>query len=357
MKKLLVLLAVCTLLVCTLLATGLAAAEEFEGNVVAAGTALVTSPYGGTVSSVSVREGQGIEAGEPVAAMQTVKAYASEDGTVRGIFAQPGDDVTDAIVLYIAPVNQYEISCSTNKAYSSQEASYVRVGETVYIVYLTNEKYSGTGVVTSVDGKNFTVETTDGNLYLNKTVYIYRDAGYTAQQRIGSGTVNRVSETAVSGSGSLLKLYVQNGDNVKRGQLLFETVAGGMLYTAPDDGVIRADVSGIVDTLNVAAGDTVSLGDVLMTVVQANRYEIAFSIGEDMLNSVYVGQKASIVFNWKEDTGETVEGMVSRISYVSEEGDATSDSAVSETQYMGYITFEADDTVKLGMSVTVNTLD
>ncbi|MBN1777706.1 MAG: HlyD family efflux transporter periplasmic adaptor subunit [Clostridiales bacterium] len=349
MRKLLILLSSCMLLV-----PGLAAAEEFEGNVVAVQSAIVTSSYGGVVQSVAVREGQTVREGDTIAAMQTVKAYAPEDGTICGIFADTGDEVTDAAVLYIAPDNQYTISCTTGKAYNAQENNYVRLGETVYVVYLTNRKYYGFGIVTAVDGSSYTVETTDANLYIGTTVYVYRSEEYASSNRIGSGTVDRVGETAVYGSGSLLKVYVENGEKVTRGQLLFETVAGEMLYSASADGVILADTAGIVETVSVAAGDTVAKDGVLMTVVRPDLYEIEFLIDEELLSSVHIGQEAAISFNWNEETGAVTQGTVSRISYVSESDDGTNTSG---TQYKGYISFTADDTVKLGMSVTIKTPD
>ena len=221
-----------------LLIPGLAAAEEFEGNVVATSTMLVTSPYGGSLATVQVREGQEIQVGDTIATMETTKYYASEDGVIRGIFAEPGDALssTDA-VLYIGPVSEYTISCSTNKAYVSQETKYVTIGEKVYIVSVTDSTTTGEGIVTKVDQSAYTVETTSGDFYLGKNVYIYRSSGYETESRLGRGTIYRQEENPMYGSGSLLKLYVQNGDTVTRGQLLFETVSGDMFYAASQDGV------------------------------------------------------------------------------------------------------------------------
>ncbi len=352
MRKAMIILAVCALLV-----PGLAAAEEFEGNVIAPEETLVTTPYGGTVQSVSVREGETIASGDDIAQMQTLKVYAQDDGVVRGIFAETGDALDEeTAVLYIATGSQYEISGSTSYAYDSQDAQYIRLGETVYIVYKPNQVYNAVGIVTAVSGSSYTVQTVSGDLTVGSTVYIYRDEEYSNRQRLGKGKVERLSETAVYGTGSLLKVYVENGETVTRGQLLFETVAGDMLITAEDDGVIRADAAGIIESVSVAAGDTVDKDAVVLTVVPPGQFEIGFAITEDMLNSVYVGQSVNITFNWNEDTGNSVPGTVTKISYVSETADDTEDDTTS-VEYMGYVSFEADDTVKLGMSVTVETVD
>lgn len=349
MKRLMSVLAACMLLV-----PGLAAAEQFEGNVVATETDLVTSPYGGTIATVAVREGQKIEAGDTIATMQTTKYYAQEDGIIRGIFAETGDTLSSQeALLYIGPTSEYTVSCSTNKAYASQATKYVTIGEKVYIISITGTTYSGEGIITAVSGTSYTVEVTSGDFYLDTNVYIYRDPEYDTESRLGRGTIYRMDETPVYGSGSLMKLYVENGETVTRGQLLFETVSGEMAYSASEDGVITSDVSGVISSLSITAGGTVSKDSVVMTVIPDGSYEIEFDIGEDLLTSVYEGQSASIVFDWEEDVGEILQGTVSRISYASE----TSDSETSETQFKGYITFDADETVKQGMSVTIETED
>jgi len=348
MKKLMSILAACLLLI-----PGLAAAEEFEGNVVATNTVLVTSPYGGSLESVLVREGQKIEVGDTIATMHTTQYYASEDGIIRGIFAEPGDAVSSSeAVLYIGPANEYTISCTTNKAYASQDTKYVTVGETVYIVSVTDDSYSGVGIITEVNQESYTVQTTSGDFYLERNVYIYRSPDYETETRLGRGTVYRQDEMPIYGSGSLLKLYVENGETVTRGQLLFETVSGDMAYDASQDGVITSDVSGVISSLNIAVGDTISKDSVLMTVIPTGDYEIEFLIGEDLLSSVYVGQDATIVFDWSEDVGEVLSGVVTHISYESE-----TSTESTETQFKGYISFSADDTVKQGMSVTIETID
>jgi len=348
------------LMICVLLLPGLVAAEQFEGNVVTTtDTVLVTSPYGGALQRVSVREGETIMAGDTIATMQTTRYYAPEDGTIRGIFAEPGDVVSDEeAVLYIGPTCEYTVNCSTNKAYVSQDTKYVTVGETVYLTSITGKTYSGEGIITAVDQTGYTVETTSGDFYLGTNVYIYRDPEYYTESRLGRGTIYRKDETPVYGSGSLLKLHVKNGESVVRGQLLFETVSGDMACTASGDGVITSDATGVIATLNIAAGDTIVKDSVLMTVIPEGNYEIAFLISEDLLNSVHVGQSADIVFDWSEDIAEVVSGMVTRISYISEVSESEDgENTTTATQFKGYISFPADTSVKEGMSVTIETID
>ena len=343
------------------------ASEEFDGNVVAGDTVAVTAPYGGTVKTVALREGSLISVGDAIATMQTTQVLAPEDGTVNGIFCEAGDTLDSTTVLYVAPVSKYTLSCSIGKAYSSIDTKYVRIGEKVYVKCAADGTHKAEGVVTAVSGSNYTVQTTAGELYMEETVYIYRSDAYTYKTRIGSGTVGRTDELAITGTGSLLKLCVKDGDTVERGQLLFETVEGTLDALSAYGDTIQSDAAGVVANVNVTAGQKVSKGDVLLTVYQPEDYQIEFTIDEDLLGSVAVGDTVNIVFNWNEDSGTTLQGTVTGISYVS--GDASGGTASGEsstaattttssaTTYKGYVAFQADDSVRLGMSVTISTID
>ncbi|HNW86411.1 MAG TPA: HlyD family efflux transporter periplasmic adaptor subunit [Candidatus Limiplasma sp.] len=342
------------------------ATEDFDGNVIAGDTVTVCAPYGGTVKSISLREGETLHVGDAIATMETTQVLAPEDGTVRGIFNIEGDALENSTVLYVAPVSKYTLSCSISKAYSTIDTKYVRIGEKVYIKCAADGSHKAEGVITAVDGSNYTVQTTAGELYMEETVYIYRSDSYTYKTRIGSGTVGRTAELAITGTGSLLKLHVKDGDTVERGQLLFETVSGTLDAMTTYGNTLQSDVDGVIASVKVTAGQQVSKGDVLLTVYQPASYQIQFTVDEDLLSSVNVGDKVNIVFNWNEDSGTTYQGTVTGISYISDSStDSSSGSSASasgsttssSTKYTGYIAFEADETVRLGMSVTVTTID
>lgn len=337
------------------------ASEEFDGNVIEGDTVTVTAPYGGTVKSISLREGSLIHTGDAVATMQTTEVLAPEDGTVRGIFVEAGDTLDKTTVMYEAPVSKYTLSCTIDDAYPTNEMNYVRIGETVYIKCAVDGTHKAVGIITAVDGSKYTVQTTAGELYLEETVYIYRGKTYSYKTRIGSGTVGRTGEIAITGTGSLLKMYVEDGEEVERGQLLFETVDGTLDALGVYSDVIQSDTDGVIAGVKVNAGDKVSKGDVLLTVYQQDSYQIECTIEEDLLGSIKVGDTVNIVFNWNEDTGTPLQGTVTGISYVSDSSaDSTGTTAAttsSSTTYKGYIAFKADDSVRLGMSVTISTID
>ena len=78
----------------TLLAAGAAQAEtlSLSGTVEAGVTVPVYAPIGGTVESVSVETGMHVAVGDKLFSYRTEKIYASDSGTVAGVFAKAGDD-------------------------------------------------------------------------------------------------------------------------------------------------------------------------------------------------------------------------------------------------------------------------
>ena len=87
----------------------------FAGEVTASNTQVIAAPFGGMVEKVSVRVGDSVKIGDPIAVVETTKVYAETDGTVSGVFASEGDSA-DGIktryggLVYIEPINRYTLS-------------------------------------------------------------------------------------------------------------------------------------------------------------------------------------------------------------------------------------------------------
>lgn len=341
MKKLL-----CLLLGLVMLIGHAYAAGEFDGIVICDASVSVYAPFGGVISHIALREGTLLHVGDEIARVNTTKVLASEDGTVRGVFAEAGDSA-ESTVLYLAPVSKYTIQCSIDKAYDSVAAKYVTIGETVYIKCAKDGSHKAVGTITAVDGPSYTVQTTAGELYMEETVNLYRTPDYQTTQRIGSGQVSRTGARAVSGSGSVLKLHVKDGETVERGQVLFETVEGDIdAMTAVSENILST-VDGVIAQLRVNIGQRVAKGDVVLTAYRWQDYQVRFTIPEESLSAVDIGDEADIYFDWNEES-VPYRGTVSDISYVND-----ADSFAGDTTYSGYLRFAADETVRLGMNVTV----
>lgn len=334
--------------------SGALAETTFEGTVVAGATATVIAPFGGTIDAFRLRAGSVISQGDVIATVKTTKVYAPSAGTVTSVFAQPGDDLADVTArygadLYMTPENRYEIAADIQYAYNATENKYVSVGENVYIACTTsgNNQHTAEGVITAVDGTGFTVKTTSGELMVDESVRIYRASDHSAKSRIGGGDVTRVSDVAVDGTGSLLTLHVKAGDTVERGQLLFETVEGGLdgLYATTNE--FKSDLGGIVAAVNVDAGAAVSKGDALLTVYPQESLLIQITISEYDLTVISEGDPVTFTLNYQESGESTVyDGVVDMISYLGTDENG-------EISYTAYIDFESSSEIRLGMTAAV----
>lgn len=332
------------------------AVTTFEGSVVSGEVVSVTAPFGGTVSNFSLRAGSRINVGDVVATIATDKVYATADGTIAGVFAQVGDSVENVIsrygaVMYIVPEHKYTISADIEKAYNSAETKYVNIGETLYMSCTSDGAHTAVGVVTAASDTTYTVETISGELLMEESVYLYRSPNYTSKTRVGRGTVGRTPEISINGSGSILRFHVKDGDKVSRGDLLFETVTGEFdgLYATGNE--IVSDIGGIIASVDTAAGKSINKGDTVLTVYTMDSLQIEISINEYDLVSIKEGDTVSLSFNYDESNIMQTTGTVSMISHLS-----NSESG-SEANYPAYIDFTPNENIRIGMTVSVSTLD
>lgn len=370
-----------TLALLTCLTYAASAEVSFAGQVIASETVAISAPFGGNVDAVNVRVGDPIEVGDPVATLDTTKVYATADGTVSGIFAEEGDDTEGIVtrygaVLYLEPVNRYKVTATTEKAYNSSTTKYIHIGEKVYLSCTKDGSHTGTAVVTGIADASsgssggdssdssssgytsYTLEVTGGDFYMGETVGIFRDSGYDSTTRIGRGTIEQNSAIAVKGSGSVLKMHVQVGDKVERGELLFETVTGGLDGLYAMDNQILSDVKGIVASVDTQPGSNVDKGAKLITVYPDGSFQIEVLVSELDLNDIHEGDKVNIEFDWDVEGNLRLEGTVASISHVNagSQSDSSSGSTTASSsgaEYSAYINFEATDEVRLGMSVVV----
>ena len=335
------------------LAVGAAGAESLSlnGTVEAGVTIPVYAPIGGTVDNVNVEAGMHVTAGETLFSYRTEKTYASEDGTVTGVFAKAGDDaetVTEkyGADLYIEGVTLYTVSASTSKAYSSIETTYIHTGETVYIVCRTDASRKGTGIVTSVDGTSYTVLVTEGSFIAGDSVTVYRDEACSEKQRLGRGSVSRVNPVAVTASGAVVSVAVKDGDQVKRGDLLMETLSGTFEGYEMTGTAVTAAEEGVITSVSAEVGATVSKGDVVAQIAPISGMRISADITADDRTALKAGDKVTIEL--EADDSLTYEGTVRYITEMPEEG-------TEEVTYKAIIDFTPDENVYFGMAVVVTT--
>lgn len=329
-----------------LLAAAPAQAELlFEGKVVAGESVSITAPYGGTLSTLYVREGERVSSGDLIAQVSPRKVFSPLDGTVRGLNAQIGDNAQKTL-FFIAPVSKFTVKASVEKAYSSAETKYITVGERLYISCSKDGTHRAEGVVVAVDGLDFTVETDKGELYMEEKVYLYRAADYDEKTRVGYGAVERTKEVAVSGTGSVLRLHVQEGEFVERGQLLFETADATFEAGEIADETVLSAHSGVIGQISAQAGDTLAQGAVIATLYTPESFRVEITVSEEWIREIHTGDAVKITFAAGMPLQRTANGTVKSISYIQTENEET-------VAYQVSIDFEADADTRLGMSAAV----
>lgn len=316
------------LLALVLLFSAGALAEVYEGRTAARSTVAVRAEAGGLAETPRVLVGQRVEAGETIVELESEKAFASQDGTVSLVNAEIGNAVSGT-VLEIMPTERYTVYCTVDKAYQSAGSTLVHSGETVYLKCTADGTHRAIGIVTQVDGEEYRVLTVGGELYVGETVYLYRDADFTAAERVGIGTVVVSDTQAYEAEGDLTLLRVSEGDAVERGQLLF--AIGG--------GEIIAPVSGIVASVSCQPGDVVQQGQTVAEIVPDGEIGVEIQMDETDVAGIEIGSAVRLTFAGQED-GDAVNGTVVEISAIADSG-----------EYTVRIRPETDAALPLGMSV------
>ena len=339
------------ILFAVMLIAGAAQADSLSlnGTVEAGVSVPVYAPIGGTVESVSAEKGVRINAGDTLFTYRTEKTYASEDGTVTGVFAAEGDDaekVTEkyGADLYIEGTTRYTISASTAKAYGSVDSSFVHTGELVYLLCRNETDRRGAGIITAVDGTSYTVLVTEGSFIAGDSVSIFRDTAYTDKLRVGRGTVARVSPTAVTATGAVVNVAVKDGDTVKRGDLLLETLSGTFDGYEMTGTSVTAGEEGVITSVSAEAGSTVSKGDIVAQIAPLSGMRVEAPITADDRKALKAGDK--VVIELEADESKTYEGTVRYITEMPEE-------ETEEVTYKAIIDFTPDENVIFGMTVVV----
>ena len=345
------------LVACALL-LGSACAISFTGTVAASDTVEIYAPIGGSVECVEVSVGEKVKEGDVLASLKTTKVYATEDGVVTGIFGEPGDNAETiaeryGAVMYIEGETVYTISASTEEAYNTTDNKFVHVGEEVYLYCYSHSSHTGTGVITSVEGINYNVNVLEGEFLLGETVNIFRGETTASAKRIGRGDVNRKNPTAVSGNGSIVSIAVKNGDAVKKGDLLFETLDGSFDGLYMTGAQIATDAAGTIAQLNLNQGSKTEKGSVAAVIYPVGKMRVEAQVSEYNLSEIAVGDKVNVELIWNQDEEVNYAGVVSMISAIAAEGNGEN----GDVSYTVYVDFTPDANTRYGMSAVVSTMD
>ena len=322
-----------------------ALAATADAKIVAPNTEKITAPFAGTLLPFDYETGDSVSAHETLFTLDTTPVYATQAGTVSAVFASVGDDASGVAAHYgalavIEPKNALYIDASTDQAYNDADNRYIHAGETLYLK-LGNDK--GTGVVTSVSGKKYTVEILSGSFDVDDTVRCFRESTTPSDSEVGRGKVTRYADVQVNAnSGRIAAVHVKPGDAVEVGDLLFELVDAQSEKNASRS--IAASKDGVITSMNTASGAQVYRGQLLCEVADLSTLALSAEVDELDLNSIAVGDTLSYTLDAFD--GETFTGTVTQIYSVG-----------AKKQYATYfdvrITMPAGKTLLPGMNGTV----
>lgn len=344
------------ILCAVMLLAGTACAETvtLNGTVEAGSTLTVYAPIGGTVEAVSAETGEKVTAGQELLQFRTEKVYAAQDGVIRGVFGTEGEDAetvaaTYGAVLYLEGEHLYSVSASVSKAYSSVDTMIVHPGEKVYLQCRTISARNGNGIITAIDGTSYTVLVTSGEFLPGDSVDIYREELRTDKGRIGRGSVSRVSPEAVTAAGAIVRIAVKDGDTVRKGDVLLETLSGAYDAYVMTGTRVTAPQSAVVSAVNTEAGSTVEKGAALFQLIPTDSLRVETSVDADDLKNVRVGDP--VIIELESDESKVFEGTVSFVSALPEETEE------EDVTYRVQVDFVPDGEIALGMKVIVMTTE
>ena len=327
------------------LTTSCALAATADAKIVAPNTEKITAPFAGTLLPFDYETGDSVSAHETLFTLDTTPVYATQAGTVSAVFASVGDDASGVAAHYgalavIEPKNALYIDASTDQAYNDADNRYIHAGETLYLK-LSNDK--GTGVVTSVSGKKYTVEILSGSFDVDDTVRCFRESTTPSDSEVGRGKVTRYADVQVNAnSGRIAAVHVKPGDAVEVGDLLFELVDAQSEKNASRS--IAASKDGVITSMNTASGAQVYRGQLLCEVADLSTLELSAEVDELDLNSIAVGDALSYTLDAFD--GETFTGTVTQI-------DSVGAKKQNATYFDVRITLPAGKTLLPGMNGTV----
>ncbi|MCL1963811.1 MAG: HlyD family efflux transporter periplasmic adaptor subunit, partial [Firmicutes bacterium] len=217
-------------------------------------------------------------------------------------------------------------------------------GESVYIGSRASADRVGEGFVSAVNGKSYTVEVTSGSLVMDDNVAIFRSHDFNAASKIGNGKIARKANIPITADGSIFAMHVRQGQQVRRGDPLFETVTGSLAYNLYPTRQIVSGYAAVVASVDVNPGGTVSQNQLLATLYLLDDFQIAVQATEADLAHVTVGDTVRLELT--DVRNAPLEGVVSSISGLSSSG-------TDEPEYTIYIDFDAFDAMRAGMLVNV----
>ena len=262
---------------------------------------------------------------------------------------QPGDSAASVEERYgaLAYIEQdvlYRAECTTTGGDSDNENKMIHVGEKVYIRSTANNERVGEARVIGVEGKSYTLEvTSQTDMRLNENIKVYRSANHANSSCIGTGKLSRIDPQGVTATGYVLAAYVEDGQHISRGDVLFDVVPDVLDGMVGGDGHVYMPEDGVLLSVSAVSGEQAAKDAVLATYCPKDAMRLVCSVDEQDLSELAVGDVMQVTLDAYED--KPLRGTIAKIA------SASGDDGTS-TSFDVTIELEANDLMRIGMSAS-----
>ena len=188
----------------------------------------------------------------------------------------------------------------------------------------------------------------EGNFASGETVGIYREPNYAVTSRIGLDAVSLNAPAAYTAEGVIASYKVNDGDSVKKGDVLFETFEGVYSGSEAPTGAVVSPVDGVVASVELSQGTDAAPGSAAFTVYPDSAMRLEAQVAESELKFFAVGGKVTVEPAYA-DGDEAISGAIERISLLGSETDES-----GEAYYSVFIIPEDAASLYYGMHVVIS---
>jgi len=237
-----------------------------KGGVQAVDTVDIFAPVGGQVQAFDVKVGDVVDVDSPLITIRPLQVLAPENGVIRLLKVQVGDQASNVILQYgalcsIDREDVWWVRATIATAYDKPKNRALTLGETLRVYDGdSNDPLDTLGTVIAVEGRGYVVEIPAGVFELEDKVRLYRGDGdtYNAKDKVGEGVVERAKTIPVMAEGVIAKIHVSEGQQISRGDVLFTLDDASSVHNSPVLFDAVPSRGGVVSALYVQDGQQVA---------------------------------------------------------------------------------------------------
>ena len=147
---------------------------------------------------------------------------------------------------------------------------------------------------------------------------------------------------------------MEDGAQVKKGDVLFETVSGTYPVEGESLTQVTAPADGVISSISLSKGSTLSAGASIAEIYPDDALRIEASVPESDLALFTVGKEVSVELNYLDNGEFTVSGTIEKVSRI---GAASASSDSEESVFSVWIKPASTDRLYYGLHAVVTVSD